>query len=103
MDQLPLLPTMGVGSYASPGWFVLFRSQMRDGRIGPDDLREELDDATRIAVLDQIEAGIDILTDGEGFILERNVDVHVSAVRKKLGESGNLVVTVRGVGYKCRD
>ena len=65
MDQLPLLPTMGVGSYASPGWFVLFRSQMRDGQIGPDDLREALDDATRIAVLDQIEAGIDILSDGE--------------------------------------
>ncbi len=65
MDQLPLLPTMGVGSYASPGWFVLFRNQMRDGRVGPDDVREALDDATRIAVLDQIEAGIDILTDGE--------------------------------------
>ncbi|MGI9476713.1 MAG: hypothetical protein ACR2PI_08400 [Hyphomicrobiaceae bacterium] len=65
MKELPLLPTMGVGSYASPGWFVLFRSQMRDGRIGPDDLHEALDDATRIAVLDQIEAGIDILTDGE--------------------------------------
>ena len=65
MDQLPLLPTMGVGSYASPGWFVLFRSQMRDGRIGPDDIREALDDATRIAVLDQIESGIDILSDGE--------------------------------------
>lgn len=46
---------------------------------------------------------VDILTDGEGFILERNVDVHVSAVRKKLGESGALIVTVRGVGYKCRD
>ncbi len=60
-----MLATMGVGSYASPGWFVLFRSQMRDGRIGPDDLREALDDATRIAVLDQIEAGIDILSDGE--------------------------------------
>ena len=65
MDNLPLLPTMGVGSYASPGWFVLFRGQMREGRIGPDDIREALDDATRIAVLDQIEAGIDILTDGE--------------------------------------
>ena len=65
MDQLPLLPTMGVGSYASPGWFVLFRSQMREGRIGPDDMLEALDDATRIAVLDQVEAGIDILSDGE--------------------------------------
>ncbi len=46
---------------------------------------------------------VDILTDGEGYILERNVDVHVSAVRKKLGEAGDQIVTVRGVGYKCRD
>lgn len=65
MDGLPLLPTMGVGSYASPGWFVAFRAQMRDGRVGPQDIQEALDDATRIAVLDQVEAGIDILTDGE--------------------------------------
>ena len=64
-SQLPLLPTMGVGSYASPGWFVLFRSQIRDGKIGVEDIREALDDATRIAVLDQIDAGVDILTDGE--------------------------------------
>jgi 5-methyltetrahydropteroyltriglutamate--homocysteine methyltransferase len=63
--DLPLLPTMGVGSYASPGWFVAFRRQMRDGGAGPDDIREALDDATRIAVLDQISAGVDILTDGE--------------------------------------
>ncbi len=65
MSELPLLPTMGVGSYASPGWFVAFRDRMREGGAGPDDVAEALDDATRIAVLDQIEAGIDILTDGE--------------------------------------
>lgn len=46
---------------------------------------------------------VETLTGGDAFILERNVDVHVSAVRKKLGEFGNLVVTIRGVGYKCRD
>ena len=65
MDQLNPLATMGVGSYASPGWFVLFRNQIREGKVGPDDIREALDDATRIAICDQIEAGIDILTDGE--------------------------------------
>lgn len=65
MASLPILPTMGVGSYASPGWFVAFRAAMRDGRAGADDIREALDDATRIAVLDQVEAGMDILTDGE--------------------------------------
>ncbi|MFT5285581.1 MAG: two-component system alkaline phosphatase synthesis response regulator PhoP [Planctomycetota bacterium] len=46
---------------------------------------------------------VDILTGGDAYILERNVDVHVSAVRKKLGDSGHLIVTIRGVGYKCRD
>ena len=46
---------------------------------------------------------VDILTGGDAYILERNVDVHVSAVRKKLGESGHLIATIRGVGYKCRD
>ena len=65
MTELPLLPTMGVGSYASPGWFVAFRERMREGTLGADDIAEALDDATRIAVLDQIEAGIDVLTDGE--------------------------------------
>ena len=46
---------------------------------------------------------VESLTGGDAFILERNVDVHVSAVRKKLGTSGDLVVTIRGIGYKCRD
>jgi len=46
---------------------------------------------------------VETLTGGDAFILERNVDVHVSSVRKKLGDSGNLIVTIRGVGYKCRD
>jgi two-component system alkaline phosphatase synthesis response regulator PhoP len=46
---------------------------------------------------------VDHITAGETVILDRNVDVHISAIRKKLGRHGNLVATVRGVGYKCRD
>ena len=30
----------------------------------------------------------------------RTVDVHIGLLRQKLGESGQLIVTVRGVGYK---
>ncbi len=30
----------------------------------------------------------------------RTVDVHIKTLRQKLGESGNLIETVRGVGYK---
>ena len=65
MSDLPLLPTMGVGSYASPGWFVAGRRMIRDGKFGSDDIAEMFDDATRIVVADQIDAGVDILTDGE--------------------------------------
>lgn len=46
---------------------------------------------------------VDHITAGESYILDRNVDVHISAIRKKLGRHGNLIATVRGVGYKCRD
>jgi two-component system phosphate regulon response regulator PhoB len=34
------------------------------------------------------------------FIEERTVDVHVKRLREALGEAGNMVETVRGVGYR---
>lgn len=33
----------------------------------------------------------------------RTVDVHIRTLRAKLGESGNLIETVRGVGYRMGD
>lgn len=42
------------------------------------------------------------ITGGEHYIVERNIDVHVRALRKKLGEHADLLVTVRGVGYKLQ-
>ena len=35
-------------------------------------------------------------------VLDRTVDVHIMALRKKLGASGDLVETVRGFGYRFR-
>ncbi len=46
---------------------------------------------------------VEEITAGESFIVDRNVDVHVSAIRRKLGDAGKVIVTVRGVGYKCVD
>ncbi|MCA9322318.1 MAG: response regulator transcription factor, partial [Planctomycetes bacterium] len=38
---------------------------------------------------------------GEGvFVIDRNIDVHVRNVRKKLGPSAHYIVTVRGIGYR---
>lgn len=33
------------------------------------------------------------------FVIDRAVDVHIQSLRKKLGDSGELIETVRGVGY----
>ena len=33
-------------------------------------------------------------------VLDRNIDVHIRAIRKALGEHGKLIETVRGVGYR---
>ena len=65
MPSLPPLPTMGVGSYASPGWLVAARRMMREDGFGPQDVEELFEDATRVVIADQIEAGVDVLTDGE--------------------------------------
>ena len=34
-------------------------------------------------------------------VTERTIDVHLTAIRKKLGAHGNLITTVRGVGYRA--
>ena len=46
---------------------------------------------------------VERITAGESYILDRNVDVHVSSIRKKLRDQADLIQTVRGVGYRCRD
>jgi two-component system alkaline phosphatase synthesis response regulator PhoP len=43
-------------------------------------------------------------TKGEGIsVTDRSVDVHIVSLRKKLGEEGNFIETVRGVGYKFKE
>lgn len=34
--------------------------------------------------------------------LERTIDVHIRSLRQKMGEAGDLVETVRGVGYRFK-
>jgi len=33
-------------------------------------------------------------------VLERNIDVHIRSIRKKLGDHRNLIETVRAIGYR---
>ncbi|MFC1657637.1 response regulator [Candidatus Moduliflexota bacterium] len=40
---------------------------------------------------------------GENYhVTERSADVHILALRKKLGAAGNRIETVRGIGYRFR-
>jgi two-component system, OmpR family, alkaline phosphatase synthesis response regulator PhoP len=41
---------------------------------------------------------------GEDFsVTDRSIDVQVSALRRKMGDAGTLVETVRGIGYRFKD
>ena len=61
-----LLPTELVGSYALPSWLHITLERIEhEGDLGETDIRETLDDAVSIAVLDQERAGLDVITDGE--------------------------------------
>jgi len=39
----------------------------------------------------------------DAIVIDRNIDVHVRAIRKKRGRHRELVETVRGVGYRFKD
>ena len=36
-------------------------------------------------------------------VVDRNIDVHIRSVRKKLGDAAKLIQTIRGVGYRMVD
>jgi DNA-binding response OmpR family regulator len=46
---------------------------------------------------------IDAALGGDSLVLERTIDVHIRALRKKLAGHSELIETVRGVGYRFRD
>src|SRR5271155_1077572 len=70
-----ILPTTLVGSYPQPDWLI-DRAKLAGRfpprvhakelwRVAPEWLEQAQDDATLLAIRDQEEAGIDIITDGE--------------------------------------
>ncbi|MFM7317761.1 MAG: winged helix-turn-helix domain-containing protein, partial [bacterium] len=39
----------------------------------------------------------------DAVVLERTIDVHIKSLRKKMGDRGSLIETVRGIGYRMRE
>lgn len=46
---------------------------------------------------------LDDVQNDDAFIIDRNIDVHIASLRKKLGPNFNWIETVRGVGYRLRE
>lgn len=46
---------------------------------------------------------LDELQNSDAFVVDRNIDVHIAALRKKLGPNFTSIETVRGVGYRFKD
>src|SRR5438132_10700591 len=67
MAELPLLPATVIGSWSFPGWYAKFCEDvsLHPESFGSDDREEALRDAVRLAIDDQLRAGVDLITDGE--------------------------------------
>jgi len=65
MDQGQMLPSVIAGSLPKPHWLSTPDQLWAQWRLEGDDLEEARRDSVRIAVLDQLDAGLDIICDGE--------------------------------------
>jgi len=73
MKEHPLRTTV-IGSYPFPGWLEFACQNL--AQFGEADRAELIDDAVRIAVRDQVEAGLDVITDGEQTRLDFNLSFY---------------------------
>jgi two-component system, OmpR family, alkaline phosphatase synthesis response regulator PhoP len=46
---------------------------------------------------------LDDINNDDAFIVDRNIDVHIASLRKKMGPTFNSIETVRGVGYRFKE
>ena len=68
------LRTTVIGSYPFPGWLEFASAHLDE--FAPADLEEMLDDAVAAAVNDQLDAGLDLITDGEQTRLDFNLSFY---------------------------
>jgi 5-methyltetrahydropteroyltriglutamate--homocysteine methyltransferase len=73
MKQRPLRTTV-IGSYPFPGWLEFACRHLDE--FGEADRAELIDDAVAIAIRDQMEAGLDVITDGEQTRLDFNLSFY---------------------------
>ena len=73
MKEQPLRTTV-IGSYPFPGWLELATWNL--DKFGEADRAELIDDAVTVAIKDQMDAGLDVITDGEQTRLDFNLSFY---------------------------
>lgn len=73
MKNCPLRTTV-IGSYPFPGWLEFASQHLHE--FGADDLAEMQEDAVTAALRDQLDAGLDVVTDGEQTRLDFNLSFY---------------------------
>lgn len=63
-------------------------------------LRRLLNNCGKVLTRNQL---LDDIHNDDAFIVDRNIDVHIASLRKKLGPHFDWIETVRGVGYRFRE
>lgn len=73
MKEQPLRTTV-IGSYPFPSWLELAAQQL--DKFGTNEIAELQEDAVIVAIHDQAEAGLDVITDGEQSRLDFNLSFY---------------------------
>jgi 5-methyltetrahydropteroyltriglutamate--homocysteine methyltransferase len=73
MKDQPLRTTV-IGSYPFPSWLELATQQL--DKFGTNEITELQEDAVIVAIHDQVEAGLDVITDGEQSRLDFNLSFY---------------------------
>ncbi len=73
MKEQPLRTTV-IGSYPFPSWLELASMQLE--KFGINEIAELQEDAVIVAVHDQVQAGLDVITDGEQSRLDFNLSFY---------------------------
>ena len=73
MKDQPLRTTV-IGSYPFPSWLHFVGSNLNE--FGANDIDEIKNDATTCAIADQLDAGLDVITDGEQTRLDFNLSFY---------------------------
>jgi 5-methyltetrahydropteroyltriglutamate--homocysteine methyltransferase len=73
MKEQPLRTTV-IGSYPFPSWLELASQQLE--KFGTNEISELQEDAVVVAIHDQMQAGLDVITDGEQSRLDFNLSFY---------------------------